>query len=108
MSVSGGDIAKVRRATQAGLVYEIRPVGETPSRTLLDSPAPLRNFRNTYQDFLSMIEARHPSVASIDCVLAVPAPIAVICGRDLQKDIAPQLVLFDIEDRQYRKAFTLT
>jgi hypothetical protein len=55
-----------------------------------------------------MIEARHPSVASIDCFLAAPAPIAVICGRDLQKDVPLVLALFDIVDNEYRNAFTLT
>lgn len=107
VSVSGGDVPKVRCAKQAGLVYEIRPVGETPSRTLLDSPSTLRNFRNTYQGFLSMMEAKHSSVACIDCFLAAPAPIAVICGRDLQKDVPPALALYDLIDGEYRRAFTL-
>jgi len=107
VSVSGGDVAKVRRATKAGLIYEIRPVGETPSRTLLDSLATLRNFRSAYQAFLSMFEAEHASIAVIDCFLAVPAPIAVICGRDIQKDIPPALVLYDLGESEYRKAFTL-
>jgi hypothetical protein len=106
-SVSGGDLAKVRRATKAGLIYEIRPVGESPSRTLLDSPATLQNFRKTYHDFMSMIEAKHSSVSRIDYFLAVPAPIAIVCGRDLQSDVFPTVVLHDLVDDEYRVAFTL-
>ncbi len=107
ISVSGGDVAKVQRATNAGLVYIIRPIGETPNRTLLDSPATLRNFRTVYHDFMSMLEAKHAGVRSIDCFLAVPTPIAVICGRDLLKDVHPDLVLYDLVDGEYRRAFTL-
>lgn len=107
ISISGGDLAKVQRATNAGLVYTIRPIGETPSRTLLDSPATLRNFRAVYHDFMSMLEAKHAGVRSIDCFLAVPAPVAVICGRDLLKDVHPELVLYDLVDGEYRRAFTL-
>jgi hypothetical protein len=107
VSVSGGDIGKARRATKAGLIYEIRPVGETPSRTLLDSPATLRNFRNTYQSFLSLFEAQHASVKVIDCFLAVPAPIAILCGRDLQNDVPPTLALYELVEGEYHRAFTL-
>lgn len=106
-AISGGDIDRVRRASKASLVYEIRPVGEAPSRTLLDSPATLQNFRKTYHEFLSTLEAKHPAAKSIDYFLAVPSPIAVICGRDLQKGIRPEIVLHELVDDEYQVAFTL-
>jgi SMODS-associated and fused to various effectors sensor domain len=105
--ISGGDIARVRRATKASLIYEIRPVGEIPSRTLLDAPATLQNFRRAYHEFMSTVEAKHPTATRIDYFLAVPAPIAIICGRDLQKGISPVIVLHELVDDEYHVAFAL-
>ena len=106
-SVSGGDVEKVRRATAADRVLEIRPIGVAPSRTLLRSPKTLENFRDAYHRALSKIEHEFPGTTSVDYFLGVPAPAALICGRDVLRDVVPRVVVFDLVDGAYVPATVL-
>ncbi len=105
--VSGGAIENVRRSSGPEVVYEIRPIGELPRRTLVTSPATVANFRTVYQELLSMIEARHGKPAGLDYYLAVPPPMAVVCGRDVLRDVVPPIVVHDWTDDGYAPALTL-
>lgn len=105
--VSGGDVDKVRQATSAERVYQIHPIGEAPSRTLLRSPATLENFRRAYHEVLSRIETRHTRIGGVDYFLAVPAPIAVMCGRDVLRDVVPDVVVHDLVNGAYVAVATL-
>lgn len=109
VAVSGaGDVAKVRRATRANVIYVVKPAGSDASRTLLSSPGTLDLFRRTYQALLSRIEQVHPNTTSIDLFIAGPAPIAIICGRDIARDIVPNVVIYDLADGEYVAAGGLT
>lgn len=105
--VSGGDVDKVRRATRADRIIEIRPKGVEPSRTLLRSAATLANFRVAYHSALSKIESSFPHIKTIDYFLAVPAPIALLCGRDVLRDVVPRVVVHDLVGGEYVPATVL-
>jgi hypothetical protein len=97
-AVSGGDVLKVRRATRAERIFEIRPIGVMPIRTLLQSAATLENFRRTYHQVLARMEAEFPNVYAVDYFLATPAPVAVICGRDVLRDVLRRVVIHDLDE----------
>ena len=107
VSMSGGDLDKVRRATSADRILEIKPKGVMPSRTLLRSPATLANFRSKYHEALSKIETAFPGVVSVDYFLAAPAPVVLICGRDVLRDVVPRVVVHDLVDGEYVPATVL-
>ena len=50
-----------------------------------------------YQQALGEIRAAHGQVATIDLFPAVPAPVAVACGRGLLPKVSPALRVFDYE-----------
>jgi len=54
-----------------------------------------------------MIEARHGKPAGLDYYLAVPPPMAVVCGRDVLRDVVPPIVVHDWTDDGYAPALTL-
>jgi hypothetical protein len=39
--------------------------------------------------------------------LAAPAPVAIICGRDVPRDVLPDFVVYDLVDGEYVAATTL-
>ncbi len=106
ISVSGGEVDKVRLAVPENRIYEIRPIGETPRYTLIRSPKTLENFRLAYRDFLSYIESAYPHAEQIDCFIAGPAPVALICGRELRAE-DPIVIIHDLVDNAYKPAITL-
>ncbi len=106
-SISGGEVEKVEKSMGGGVIYQIEPIDATPSRTLLRSPKTLENFRQTFQEFLSLLEARHRKVKKVHFFLAVPAPVAVICGRELLRDVAPKVVIHDLVNGEYQPTITL-
>jgi hypothetical protein len=106
-SISGSDLKKVRRATRAECVYEIRPVGIDPSKTLLAAAATLEEFRQAYLRVLSQIEKHHARASRLDLFLAAPAPVAIICGRDIQCDVVPEVAVFDLVESEYVLAITI-
>lgn len=76
-------------------VYEISPVKVQPGRTLISTKADLMNFRNSYQAFLRQVERVHGSSAELHLFPAVPAPVAVICGRELLRGVSPVVTLHE-------------
>jgi SMODS-associated and fused to various effectors sensor domain/HNH endonuclease len=64
-------------------VYAITPIGESPCPTLLRSRFDLENFRLAYQSALAFVLANHGLLKFVDFFPVVPAPIAVLCGREL-------------------------
>lgn len=107
IAVSGGDLAKARRGTRAKHLYELRPIGTEPTRTLVSSPSVLDEFRATYHQLLSRIERAHPTATSIDMFPAVPAPVAITIGRDIGRDVVPDVSLYDLVDGEYVVASVL-
>lgn len=107
ISVSGGKIEDVKAVVPESRLYEIRPIGITPTNTLLSSHKTLENFRRAYKDFLSEVESKHPRAKQINCFIAGPAPVAVICGRELRGE-DPRVVIYDRDEHNaYKKTISL-
>jgi len=68
--------------------------------------ADLGRFSVAYQDLLGTIRDRHPGVASIHLFPAVPAPVAIACGREVLRKIDPAIHVYDFDKTEsaYRYA----
>jgi hypothetical protein len=69
--------------------------GRTPDPTFLRTKSDLDAFRSAYHQAQSMIALRHGDSAPISLFPAVPAPIAVLCGRERLPKARPPLRVFD-------------
>jgi len=75
-------------------VYRISLKQETPTPTFLKSKKTLNNFKNIYQLAIRTIN-KEKKPKTIYLFPAVPAPIAVLCGKELLKKIDPDILIFD-------------
>ena len=92
-SISFADLpASVR---EESTVYEITLCDGTPQSTFLGRRENLDNFRTAYQEVLGEIIKNHGLLPSLDLFPAVPAPIAVLCGRELMPKVHPALRVYD-------------
>src|SRR5439155_26342164 len=64
-------------------IYEITLAEGTPRPSYLRMREELVRFKNVYEHALSSIRKDHPDVTAIHLFPAVPAPVAVLCGREL-------------------------
>jgi hypothetical protein len=78
-------------------VYELRPKDSTPDPTLLRSQADLDGFRIAYQQVLGTIVRDHGLIDAIQLFPAVPAPVAILCGRELLPKVHPSIVVYDYD-----------
>lgn len=76
-------------------VYELTLDGATPSPTFLNTRADLREFRIAYQGAIATITKEHPGITSVHVFPAVPAPVAVLIGRELLPKAHPELRIYD-------------
>jgi hypothetical protein len=76
-------------------VYEVRPVGATPSPDVLATGAALDNFTRAWRDLLAQTERTHPGLGSLDVFPAVPVTAAVALGRAPMRDVHPALRIYD-------------
>lgn len=88
-------------------VYEITPLGKEPNRSILVSREILDSYQRTYQNALRTIEAEHGLGGELHLFTAIPAPVAVICGRELLKDVSPKLHVYDRMTKGYELALTI-
>lgn len=89
---------------QSSSIYEITLRGRTPNPTFLRRREDLQAFAIEYQQALATITAHHGLVRSIDLFPAVPAPIALLCGREVLPKVHPKLRVFDYD--QTKGGFT--
>lgn len=89
-------------------VYELTVDGVTPSPTILRRRADIEAFRVAYQELLGTIGQRHGRLETVDFFPAVPAPVAVLCGRELLPKVHPQLRVFDFDKQNGGFAYQLT
>ncbi len=78
-------------------IYEITLHGQAPSPTALRQRKDLQAFVTVYHQMLARIVERHGLVDAIDLFPAVPAPIAVLCGRELLPKAHPRLRVHDYD-----------
>lgn len=76
-------------------IYELTLEGLSPSPTFLRRREDLAEFRLAYQRLLSVLEAGHGALEEIHLFPAVPAPVAVLCGRERLPKVHPALVIYD-------------
>lgn len=87
-------------------IYEILPLDKEPGRSLFTNKETLDSFQPVYQSTLRTIESEHGLGGELHLFSAIPTPVAVICGRELLKDISPRLHVYDRIGENYE--FTLT
>jgi hypothetical protein len=66
-----------------------------PVPTFLNSRQDLKAFQIAYQSALRKIGGSHPGVAELHLFPAVPAPEAVLCGREVLPKVDPKLLVYD-------------
>lgn len=85
--------------TNDGTVYELTLDGTAPHPGFLSRLEDLKNFRDAYQRALREIGTNHGKIEYLHLFPAVPAPVAVACGRELMPKIDPILVVYDDDNR---------
>lgn len=83
------------RVRRSFAIYEITLDGLTPQPTFLRQKQDLDAFRDAYQEAIATILQSHGPLDTIDLFPAVPAPVAVLCGRELLPKVHPKLRVFD-------------
>jgi SMODS-associated and fused to various effectors sensor domain len=76
-------------------VYELTLKGVIPNTTFLRTRRDLENFRSAYQIALGTITQEHAGLGTLHLFPAVPAPVAVLCGRELLPKVHPRLWVYD-------------
>jgi hypothetical protein len=89
-------------------VYELTLDGMTPSPTFLSLREDLENFRIAYQEALAEVARVQGSLKELDLFPAVPAPVAVLCGRETLPKIHPALRVYDYDKAQGGFTYQLT
>ncbi len=83
--------------TDKGSVYEIILKNQTPAPTFLRQRSDLEAFRIIYQEALGTIIKEHGVIDKIGLFPAVPAPIAILCGRERLPKVHPALSVYDFD-----------
>ncbi len=82
-------------------IYEITLGGSTPNPNpiYLRLKQDLTDFRDVYQQALRKIMHDHVALGEIHLFPAVPAPVAVLCGRELLPKVDPALLVYDSDKK---------
>jgi CBASS immunity sensor of nucleotide second messenger signals len=98
LSLSGTiRIRDLPKEIRGATVYEITLAGHVPRPTFLRTREDLEGFRTAYQEALGLIVRNHGLLRTIELFPAVPAPIAVLCGRELLPKVHPALRVWDYD-----------
>jgi hypothetical protein len=76
-------------------VYEITLAKGTPRPGYLRLREDLARFKDVYEEARSSIRRDHAGVNAVHLFPAVPAPVAVLCGRELLPKVDPALIVYD-------------
>jgi hypothetical protein len=76
-------------------VYEISLAKELPNPGFLRLRQDLVAFQRVYQEVLATIVKEHGLVDEIHLFPAIPAPVAVVCGREPLPKVHPALIIYD-------------
>ncbi len=91
---------------QTFTVYDLTLATKDPNPTFLRLREDLANFKVAYQAALRTILRDHGNIPAIHLFPAVPAPVAVLCGRERLPKVDPALLVYDYDKR--KGGFTLT
>jgi hypothetical protein len=79
-------------------LYEIS--FNNPNPAFLRQRKHLQSFRNLYRGLLTKIREKYSKEVVIHLFPAIPAPIAVLCGRELLPKSDPTIIIYDHEKEQ--------
>jgi hypothetical protein len=80
-------------------IYEITLASMQPNPMHLRLREDLVRFREIYQAALRSILRDHGNIGEIHLFPAVPAPVAITCGRELFPKVDPSLIVYDYNKR---------
>jgi len=80
-------------------MYELTLANLEPGPTFLRTKEDLTRFKDAYQAAVRAILRDHGNIEVIHMFPAVPAPIAVLCGRELLPKVDPALLVYDYDKR---------
>ena len=89
-------------------IYFLTLEGITPNPTFLKTRRDLENFRNAYHMAIATIIKNHRGIKEIDLFPAVPAPVAVLCGRELLPKVHPAVNVYDHQKNKGGFIYQLT
>ena len=81
-------------------VYELTLSGVTPNPGFLRLREDLLAFQRSYQEVLATIIKDHGLVDEIRVFPAVPAPVAIVLGREPLPKVHPSLVIYDYNKKK--------
>lgn len=96
-SISGSiDLDRLPAAVDETVtVYEVRPIGRTPSPDVIARPESSDNFARAWRDLLAHLEHAHPGLTAVNVFPAVPVTAAVSIGRAPMRGVHPTLRIHD-------------
>ncbi len=109
LSLSGS----IPEDTYSSFVAEGRPIYEltfkerAPDPTFLSDEKTISKFKMAYRKFLSSLKTSNPEIEDLAVLPAVPAPIAVLLGRELLKKVDPHLSIYDYNKKYKKFSFAL-
>jgi hypothetical protein len=74
-------------------IYEITI--KDPNPTVLNTREQLDQFCKFYLQTIGKIQERHTNIEEVSLFPAIPAPIAISCGKELLKKVHPSLIVYD-------------
>jgi hypothetical protein len=84
-----------KRIDSSFFVYELTLSGRRPNPMFLRRRTDIEEFRRAYQTALREIEGRHDGLGELHVFPAVPAPVAILCGRERSTKTDPAFVIYD-------------
>ena len=81
-------------------VYEITLAEGMPHTGFLRLRQDLVAFQRVYQEVLAMIVKEHGLVDEVHLFPAIPAPVAVVCGREPLPKVHPALIVYDYNKKK--------
>jgi hypothetical protein len=81
-------------------IYELTLTNMEPNPTYLRQQDDLIRFKDAYQAALRTIARECGKCDAIHLFPAVPAPVAVFCGRELLPKVDPKLLVYDFDKRK--------
>jgi len=90
-------------------IYEITLDQTIPNRMFMRKKEDLFSFRKNFRQFLCEVREKHKRVKEILLFPAIPAPVAIACGRDLIKKTDPALKIYDFNKNRggFREILTI-
>lgn len=76
-------------------IHEITLARGTPRPSFLRTREDLARFKDVYEEARSSIRREHGGIAAVHLFPAIPAPVAVLCGREILPKVDPALFVYD-------------